>query len=139
MPNSQRPSLHDESRNDLAASSQALRSAYTAAEATRAPLQASASPDEAGKWDKRRFSCMISVCGDAHLAVETAIKSYTAAISQQHPSRGRSAHSIRELLAPLAPLSRQQQLDITAAMGERSLYFSSDKVGWDCGPQPRWP
>ena len=60
---------------------------------------------------------MISVCGDAHLAVETAIKSYTAAIAQQHPSRGRSAHSIRELLAPL---SRQQQLDITAAMGERS-------------------
>ena len=21
----------------------------------------------------------------------------------------------------------------------RSLYHSSDKVGWDCGPQPRWP
>ena len=21
----------------------------------------------------------------------------------------------------------------------RSLYFSSGKVGWDCGPQPRWP
>ena len=112
-----RPSLQDESHNDLAASSQALRNAYISAEATRGGPPAPAARDEAEKWDKRRFSCMINVCGDSHLAVETAIKSYTAAVAGLHPSRGGGAHSIRDLLKPL---STQQQLDMIAAMGQRS-------------------
>ena len=112
-----RLSLRDESHNDLAASSQALRDAHTSAEASRAAPPVSAAADALAKWDKRRFSRMINICGDAHLAAETAIKSYTAAVGGQHARRGGGAHSIRDLLKPLLA---QQQSDLVAAMGQRT-------------------
>ena len=113
----QRPSLQDESYSDLAASAQSLRDAQTSAEAACRPPPADASPDELARWDKRRFSRMISICGGVHLAVETAIKAYTPVVAGRHASRGGGAHAITDLLEPLGP---RQRRNVIQAMGSRS-------------------
>ena len=119
-----RRDLQDESYSDLAASAQSLRDAHTSAAAAGSVPSADAGPEGLDKWDKLRFSRMISICGDAHLAVETAIKAYTPAVAGQFASRGGGAHSVRDLLKPLGP---RQRSAVIRAMGSRP---PSDITPW---------